>query len=150
VEVGCGPDQWGDEDAEVGAIEEEVLAIAAVVDLDVALTVNADEKLEALAVGVLAASGQAWDSVSEEEPARDEREVAAKLADGEIATKRIDDMAHLAELHAFDRGRVAGWRGDHGRRGLRWKTERVIDWGVPETVRKARPMYSPMMPSMRS
>ena len=69
--------------ADLGAVEHELLALRAVVRDDGDAAAHADEELVALAVRVLAAHLGARHVEDEEEALRRERQVAAELADRE-------------------------------------------------------------------
>jgi hypothetical protein len=112
-----GPDPGRYEDAEGGAVQAELLTIEAIVDPEMAFAMGADEKLDAAAVGVLAAGLLGGNTISQEVTAGYERQVVAELADGEVAADAVQDPAHFIEADALDGAGLDGHFLDHAGEG---------------------------------
>src|SRR4030095_3807248 len=99
-----GPDHLRDLERELGALEEEFLAVAAVVHEASHPPREADDELAAEPVSVCAAHLLAGHVEDDEEAGGGEREASPQLARGEVAAEVLDD-GRVVQDHAFHEDR---------------------------------------------
>ena len=144
------PDHWRNQHAGRRPVQAELLAMVSIIDLNMALTMLANEKPGALAVRVFTPRLIIGDRIRQKAALRLERQLLVEIAHGQVASHTIHHMAHLMETHiahgAFFDGRLV----DHARAIRCVVTLRTSDYGFPVAVMTARPTYSPMIPSISS
>lgn len=102
------PDHGFDVDADVGGVEQDFLAVEAVVDEDLAGSADADEELIEVAVGVFAAHFLPADAEDDEVAADVEGDVAGDFAIGEGAA----EVGEAGQAMHGDAGEGGGARAD--------------------------------------
>jgi hypothetical protein len=147
-----GPDQRRDEDTECRAVEMKIGLPPTVIDEHVAISMHTEKELRATTMRMLAACLIFRNAKGEEVALWLEGQPSRQFTDSQVPARRIDAARHLVEAHsAYGCFTDAGWRQAHAQSGdaaSRWIIVRTSDWGLPDTVRKARPTYSPMIPSI--